>query len=843
MDTPTHSIEDLLTHAEWVRGLAGRLIRDADQAEDVVQATWLAAVERPVSVRRDPRGWLAAIVRNKARMLARTRDRREQRERDASRPEAQPSAAALVERASLQRELATHVLELDEPYRTAVLLRYFEDMAPPQIAEHLGVPLKTVHSRLARAASKLRERLDSEHGGRGPWIALLVPLRPRMPQPETDAAPRSTGEVPLAIAGGWIVNTQGKLAILAGTLLLGAFAVRAWKAAPPAPAEPSIGIPSTALRPLFESKAPAALDPGARRMPAGAPALAESAEAVQAELAPAATQVAGRVVDVQGRPVPNVAVVSLARPNRSLAVSGADGSFLVELDPEPLFRLQEPAPEFVLRVAEQRWTTLRESYVRASNRSMAHLVVAARAERLECVVVDAAGRAVEGATVEYWGQGRAFQDFPESLDLTSLVRRKAVANSAGRCAFENFPRVPGIVLTASAPGFESASLELDEAPLPYLFELVPLSDVDGDFFEGTVFDEHGLPVEGARVQLADWKAISDFAGRFRLTYGWVPNDAALCASTSGRLPALIPGFGAILNAKGKHLEPVELTLAGAPLEIHGRVIDDQGEPCAFWTLQVLDESAISQGQIPVQTAESLARTSSKKVLTDKQGRFILNGLYPRAYRVRVFESRSLVRWDAVLDAGARDVIVRVALPEHRPLFGRVVDRTGNPIDKVRVRLAMRTFETSFGSQSAEGDEQLTAEDGAFAFERVPVRDVYVGVSGEGILPGSHELRENWSEEKQEVVVSLRRHFRVELNDPGQGVDRIEMRGADDRRLQINRFEAHGMSASMQAAVVDGRTETLSVSDEAVTLVLLANEEELFRRPITLTGDKVTVLRP
>ncbi|MFT5284775.1 MAG: DNA-directed RNA polymerase specialized sigma24 family protein [Planctomycetota bacterium] len=59
--------EQLFVHAQWVRRLAIRLVNDPNLADDVVQDTWVAAMEKP------PRGdvgtlsvkaWLAKVVHN-----------------------------------------------------------------------------------------------------------------------------------------------------------------------------------------------------------------------------------------------------------------------------------------------------------------------------------------------------------------------------------------------------------------------------------------------------------------------------------------------------------------------------------------------------------------------------------------------------------------------------------------------------------------------------------------------------------------------------------------------------------------------------------------------------------
>ncbi|TQN33540.1 RNA polymerase sigma-70 factor (sigma-E family) [Haloactinospora alba] len=52
------------------------------------------------------------------------------------------------------------VERLPERQRAIVVLRYYDDMSEPQIAEHLGVSLGTVKSTLSRAVGKLRHDAD-----------------------------------------------------------------------------------------------------------------------------------------------------------------------------------------------------------------------------------------------------------------------------------------------------------------------------------------------------------------------------------------------------------------------------------------------------------------------------------------------------------------------------------------------------------------------------------------------------------------------------------------------------------------------------------------------------------
>src|SRR5262249_17434428 len=155
------SPEELLRHSGWVRALARGLLRDADAAEDVVQSTWLAAVEHG-----EPEGpalpsWLARVTRNFARKRLRGDRRRELHESLAARPATEPSAADLYERAALHRELVDAVMKLEEPYRSTILLRYFEELSPRAIASREEIPVRTVKTRLARGLEKLRAHLDA----------------------------------------------------------------------------------------------------------------------------------------------------------------------------------------------------------------------------------------------------------------------------------------------------------------------------------------------------------------------------------------------------------------------------------------------------------------------------------------------------------------------------------------------------------------------------------------------------------------------------------------------------------------------------------------------------------
>jgi RNA polymerase sigma factor (sigma-70 family) len=197
------TLEELLADATWVRRVAAALVSEPADADDVAQLTWVAAIERPPAKAGDPRRWLATVARNIARMMGRGAARRLRREALIE-GDAVPSPESLVERAQLQRQLATLLTELEEPYRTTVLLCYFEDLSPSEVARRLGISAGTVRWRLKRGLDQLRSRLDRLHtNGRAGWLVPMTAFGP------------ATGGRHLSLSKG-IVLMANKTAIAAG---------------------------------------------------------------------------------------------------------------------------------------------------------------------------------------------------------------------------------------------------------------------------------------------------------------------------------------------------------------------------------------------------------------------------------------------------------------------------------------------------------------------------------------------------------------------------------------------------------------------------------------------------
>ncbi|MCE9637291.1 MAG: sigma-70 family RNA polymerase sigma factor [Planctomycetes bacterium] len=222
MSSTSVPAEELLRHREWVRALARSLVRDDATADDLAQDAWLAAAETPPLRTDAPRSWFGRVLRTRAIDAFRSRSRRDAREALVARPEATPSAADTVALAESHRLVVDAVMDLDEPYRTAVLLRFFEDLPPREVARRTGVPIETARTRVRRGVERLRERLAPKDDERRRGALLALAGWPRMGGRTAAGTAAAT-----ATAGGALVAMGAKqiVALCVGALLLGAAVV------------------------------------------------------------------------------------------------------------------------------------------------------------------------------------------------------------------------------------------------------------------------------------------------------------------------------------------------------------------------------------------------------------------------------------------------------------------------------------------------------------------------------------------------------------------------------------------------------------------------------------------
>ena len=226
------SIEELLRHRAWLQRLARALANDPGEADDAVQDTWVAALRGAPSDVAFGRAWLRRVfVRELGRRRRRDVARRRREVRSEARPTVPPTDE-LVARLEVQQRVTRIVHGLPEPYRTVVLLRFFEGLAPREVAACTDVPVETVRTRTRRALARIREQLDAAGDSLG-WRAALLPLATGAARLEGPLVPDRGGVRAWDAAGatgGLLMGTVGKTAAAAAVIALVLAAL--WTAAP-----------------------------------------------------------------------------------------------------------------------------------------------------------------------------------------------------------------------------------------------------------------------------------------------------------------------------------------------------------------------------------------------------------------------------------------------------------------------------------------------------------------------------------------------------------------------------------------------------------------------------------
>jgi RNA polymerase sigma-70 factor (ECF subfamily) len=151
--------------------IAFRILRNREEAEDVVQETFLEVWRR--SAQFDPgRGgavaWVVTIARSRAidRLRARTIAGRTiasaAEEAESMLPVPSPSPALETERRRDERRVAAALSALPPAQRRTIELAYFEGLSQSEIAVKTASPLGTVKMRVKLAMAKLSELLGDE---------------------------------------------------------------------------------------------------------------------------------------------------------------------------------------------------------------------------------------------------------------------------------------------------------------------------------------------------------------------------------------------------------------------------------------------------------------------------------------------------------------------------------------------------------------------------------------------------------------------------------------------------------------------------------------------------------
>lgn len=141
---------------------AYRILGSASDAEEVTQVAFVKAFEGLGTFRKGNKffSWLYRIAVNESLNFRQARRQHEQvNEETLARPDTPETIYRQRElEASIQRALGA----LSDEYRTVIVLRHFQELSYDEMSDILGIPAKTVKSRLFSARQQLRDLLPDQ---------------------------------------------------------------------------------------------------------------------------------------------------------------------------------------------------------------------------------------------------------------------------------------------------------------------------------------------------------------------------------------------------------------------------------------------------------------------------------------------------------------------------------------------------------------------------------------------------------------------------------------------------------------------------------------------------------
>lgn len=545
----------------------------------------------------------------------------------------------------------------------------------------------------------------------------------------------------------------------------------------------------------------------------------------------------GRVIDVHGKGVPDVALGLSTGGDRIAVSSGADGGFE--------FVAGYDAGRIVSR--DRRWATVFSGSTRLQADRQSTVVVAPRIE-LAGRVVDSEGQPVPEARVSVHLPPSLPVQLGELMEGTLNWSRDAVCDAEGRFALKDVPAVASAELSATLGGYVPRYVALPESST-VLLELVLDRPSDGAaLITGIVVDPFDAPVPGARVSAGGAISRTDHGGEFIIDVSDGRTLDRIVAIAKGMQPAVrLPESDA--EGKPKWPERVTLQLGAAPLSITGKVVDRHGDPIEGVRVWVNDPLVIGMEDGAMIAETFLGREDRPFwafVLTDASGGFRLHGLLDRPYTLKALDPKSLAavtRKD--VRSGRRDVALRMTVDTYRTLHGRVVDLDGVGVANASVRLTRPAFAVRIpGHPNASQFESAwsppieTDEDGAFTLEDVPTEGVQIQASADTIQTNWKSVGPGIDPKAVTVRVERKRRFKVELAAPTNRADMFKVLKASGRHMLIRSRGTYRVEWPLE----DGRTEILSVGNGAQVAVFFKDGVEVGRVPVQLRVGQVTTVR-
>ena len=394
-----------------------------------------------------------------------------------ARAERLPAADSVAARAEIVRAVGEIVSELPDPFREALLLRFWEGLPPRRIADRLGVPVATVRSRTRRALQRVRRELER----RAPadrWreaLALAVGLLPQRGMGRAAMTTTSLGAAVMKtsswIAGAWV---------LFGVALTAAVGLSALRSnVTGAGSGRGVSRSSSELEPLAREHMVARRRP---REPLGstAPAVVETLERLRV-----------RVVGPSGKPVTEAELLGGETSTSLHVVANTDAQGHASVDRTPELRVLCAraggwAPSAVYDVPET---------ARANEPLVLQLPL--RGATLTVLVRDPRGAPLPGASVFAGRQEEVEYRAPDGTLARTAPGFHATTDSGGLARFASL--APGWLRVTAEHGDYADATRFTTLET-YRDNRLELSLAHGLFLEGRVRDEDGAPVPGARIQ-------------------------------------------------------------------------------------------------------------------------------------------------------------------------------------------------------------------------------------------------------------------------------------------------------------------------------------------------------
>ncbi|MEE8142040.1 MAG: sigma-70 family RNA polymerase sigma factor, partial [Planctomycetota bacterium] len=751
-DSVAGNPESLLDNVRWVQRLARRLVLDESQADDLSQETLLAALKNPSMS--GVRAWLGTVTRFRARSQHRVELRRRQRELRAARQEKLPSQDEVLERAELHRRLVESVLELKEPFRSTLLLRFFEGLSTEQIARQMQVSPATVRGRKKRALEQLRERLDRDFGERKNWAVAMLGLAalpklltPTVPAPGATATTAVATQTVTGLAvGGLLMSVKSITTAVCASLLLAGGAFYFYVGS-------STGEPTVREAPRSPAESPVA----SRSEPetsSGNSAVTRSPELKLKQeptrAAPAVTGlITGRVTDEGGQPLEGIvlhAVKPMVSAELHLPFEMALPIHSPDLDdPEKRgetnsrgeFRIPDLAPGLFSLLARGQGYRQRQVdglQVKAGQDTEVELELR-EGFTIEGIVVDPAAVPVADAEVRAWTGFASFESGTVRIALAGehgadFANVRTVTDRNGRFSLEGLAS-GNHSISASHPDWASGTV--DKVASGSRDVHVPVTK--GGTVSGLVLDAQNQPVRDAKVSILQMfhpeaaATTTDKKGRFtleRVTAG----NLRLRVNAAGYPPKTLRGIKVV---DGEEVTGIEAILAEGG-SVTGVVLDPQGRPLA--------DAKVRLGIAGRRFGHFSMRTS-----TDEEGRFEVSNL-------RAGESYGgEVAHDAYLTEPIEEFSVTTGVTDLGTLMvrkggfitGRVLDANNAPVVGARVDLASAE-ETDHGgfftariiAGETPSEPTLTDEQGAFKISPVAAGEYRIRVHATGYAPHKSE---------------------------------------------------------------------------------------------------------